>query len=69
MTLILAKGPAQFFRNVPLPLRPIIQSLVRRKVRKTQHLHGFGSHTTAEQDELAIADINALAVLLGMRLI
>jgi glutathione S-transferase len=60
-----AKGPAQFFKNVPLPLRPIVQSLVRRKVRKTLDLHGFGRHTRTEQDELAIADINALAVLLG----
>jgi glutathione S-transferase len=27
-----AKGPAQFFKAVPMPLRPIVQSLVRRKV-------------------------------------
>jgi hypothetical protein len=37
-----AKGPAQFFKNVPLPLRPIVERLVLRKLRKTLHLQGFG---------------------------
>ena len=48
-----------------MPLRPIVQSLVRRKVVKTLKLQGFGRHTPAEQNDLAIADINALASLLG----
>jgi glutathione S-transferase len=60
-----AKGSSQFFKTVPMPLRPIIQSLVRRKVAKTLKLQGFGRHTPAEQDELAIADLNALATLIG----
>jgi glutathione S-transferase len=60
-----AKGPAQFFRSVPAPARPIVQALVRRKVRKTLNLQGFGRHTPAEQDRLAIADIDALAAILG----
>ena len=29
------------------------------------NLQGFGRHTPGEQDELAIADINALATLIG----
>ena len=60
-----AKGPAQFFKTVAMPLRPIVQSLVARKVAKTLKLQGFGRHTRAERDALAIADINALASLLG----
>jgi glutathione S-transferase len=60
-----AKGPAQFFKAVPMPLRPIIQGLVRRKIAKTLKLQGFGRHSQAEQNDLAIADINALAALLG----
>jgi glutathione S-transferase len=60
-----ADGPAQFFKAVPMPLRPIIQSLVRRKVAKTLKLQGFGRHTRAERDTLAIADLDALASLLG----
>jgi len=60
-----AKGPAQFFKAVPMPLRPIVQSLIRRRVKKTLTLQGFGRHTGAERDAFAIADINALASLLG----
>ena len=60
-----AKGPAQFFKAVPMPLRPVVQSLVRRKVKKMLKLQGFGRHTPAEQDELGIADIDALASLIG----
>ncbi|MGH6794133.1 MAG: Tom37 metaxin N-terminal-like domain-containing protein, partial [Methylocella sp.] len=50
-----AKGPAQFFKAVPTPLRPVVQGLIRRKVEKTLKLQGFGRHTPVEQDELAIA--------------
>ena len=60
-----AKGPAQFFKAMPMPLRPVVQSLVRRKVKKMLKLQGFGRHTPAEQDELGIADIDALASLIG----
>jgi hypothetical protein len=60
-----AKGAAQFFKTVPMPLRPIVQSLVRRKVKKALNLQGFGRHTPAERDALAMADINALAALIG----
>lgn len=60
-----AKGPAQFFQALPLPLRLIVAPLIRRKIKKALQLQGFGRHTAAEQDELAIADINALATLLG----
>jgi glutathione S-transferase len=60
-----AKGPAQFFKAVPMPFRPIVQGLIRRKVEKTLKLQGFGRHTRAERDALAIADLDALASLLG----
>jgi glutathione S-transferase len=60
-----AKGPAQFFKGVPMPLRPIIQRLVARKVKKILNFQGFERHTPVERDALAIADINALAALIG----
>jgi glutathione S-transferase len=60
-----AKGPAQFFKTVPMPFRPIVRTLIRRKVAKILNLQGFGRHTPDDQDELAIADINALATLIG----
>jgi glutathione S-transferase len=60
-----AKGPAEFFKAAPMLLRPIVPRLVRRKVAKTLKLQGFGRHAQGEQTELAIADINALATLIG----
>ena len=60
-----AKGPAQFFKSIPMPLRSIVQSMLRRKLKNTLKLQEFGRHTRAEQDALAIADIDALATLLN----
>jgi hypothetical protein len=54
-----AKGPAQFFKVVPMPFRPIVQSLVRRIIKNTLKLQGFWRHTPGEQAELTIADIKA----------
>jgi hypothetical protein len=33
-----AKGPAQFFKTVPMPFRPVVQSLVHRKIKKALKL-------------------------------
>ena len=48
-----------------MPFRPIVQGLIRRKVEKTLRIQGFWRHTRAERDGLVIADLNALASLLG----
>jgi glutathione S-transferase len=60
-----ARGPAEFFKILPLPLRLIVPGMVRRKVRETLKLQGFGRHTPAEQNQLAIADVDAIANFLG----
>lgn len=60
-----AKGPAQFFRAIPMPLRPAVKFTVRRKIRKTLELQGFGRHSRSEQAALAAANIDAVATLLG----
>ncbi len=60
-----AKGPAHFFDAAPGFIRPIVRSLVRRKVAKDLVAQGFGRHTPAEMARLAIRDIDALATLLG----
>jgi glutathione S-transferase len=60
-----AKGPAQFFKAVPALVRPVVQALVRRRVKKRLNSQGFGRHTSAEQDTLAIADVDALSAVLG----
>lgn len=60
-----AKGPAHFFDAVPAPLRPLIHSIIRRKVRKNLVAQGLGRHSKAEIAELGIRDIDALATILG----
>ncbi len=58
-------GPREFFNMAPAPIRPFIKAMVRRQVRKTLHAQGLGRHTDAERNRLGIADVNAVATLLG----
>jgi hypothetical protein len=60
-----ARGPAKFFERIPLPLRPAVQGMVRRRVKKSLQLQGIGRHSPAERDKLAICDIEALSALIG----
>lgn len=60
-------GPAQFFKSLPALLRPFIVGMVRRSVKKNLHAQGFGRHSRAEIERLAIADIDAIADFLGDR--
>jgi glutathione S-transferase len=48
-----------------MPLRLIVQTMIRRRVKKRLQAQGFGRHTRDEQDRLAVADIEALATILG----
>jgi glutathione S-transferase len=59
------KGPAQFFSDIPSPLRPLVTRIVRGKVRKTQHLQGLGRHSADERLELASGDLLAVETTLG----
>ena len=61
-------GPALFFRSVPGLVRPLVIRMVHRKFRRTLDGQGFGRHTRAEIERLAIADIDALAAFLGDKL-
>jgi glutathione S-transferase len=61
------KGPVNFFRKVPAPLRPIVVAMVRRQLRKTLHGQGMGRHTTAEIVALATRSIDAMADYLGSK--
>lgn len=60
-----AKGPAHFFDAAPLPIRPIMRGLVRRRILRNFKAQGIGRHTPAEIALLANRDTDALAVLLG----
>src|SRR5262249_57108985 len=39
-----ASAPRNFFRPVPAPLRPLVVTVVRRKVRNYASAHGMGRH-------------------------
>jgi len=59
------RGPRNFFASVPAPLRPLVVALARRQFRRNLWGHGMGRHTTAEMEELAARDIDAIADVLA----
>lgn len=62
-----ARGPAQFFKPVPAPLRPLICALVRRKVRRNVDGHGIGRHSPSERLQLSARALDAMVAILGER--
>jgi glutathione S-transferase len=60
-----ARGPAAFFKRAPAPIRPVVKTLVLRKLRKTAVSHGMGRHSKADIEELARRDLDAIAGVLG----
>jgi glutathione S-transferase len=60
-------GPAQFFQEVPLPLRGFIRSMIRSRVLKMLKAQGMARHTDAERMQLAKGDIDAVVTLLGRK--
>ncbi|MNS91150.1 hypothetical protein D3C72_1252280 [compost metagenome] len=59
------KGPAQFFRGVPAPVRGLAERLVRYKVRKTLWGQGLGRHSEEELVALATKGVTSIADILG----
>lgn len=62
-----ARGPANFFKAVPSPLRPLVCALIRRKVRRNLDGHGIGRHSQAEKMVLAARGLDAIVAILGER--
>ena len=62
---IFNKGTARFFDVAPAPFRPIVRSLIRRKVLKALWSQGISRHSQSEILELARTDLRALSVFLG----
>lgn len=54
-----------FFGVMPWPLRAIVPRLARRGIRNELHGHGMGRHAPAQIEALGVADVDALAALLG----
>lgn len=59
------KGPAQFFKTIPAPIRPLVTRMVRKQVRKHLHGQGLGRHNADEVLALAKRAIDSLAAVLG----
>jgi glutathione S-transferase len=58
-------GPREFFRRVPLPIRPFVTAVIRRKVKNALHAQGLGRHSPEEIVALAGRSIDAIAEFLG----
>jgi glutathione S-transferase len=59
------KGPIQFFKEVPAPIRPLIARMVRKKAGKTHQAQGLGRHNDEERFELAKGNLVAVEAILG----
>jgi glutathione S-transferase len=62
-----AAGPAQFFRGLPAVLRPVVQGLIRGKLRRALTAQGTARHTPEEQGRLAERDLQAIRAVVGTR--
>jgi glutathione S-transferase len=61
------RGPARFFKAVPVPIRPVVKWAVRRKIRRTLHAQGTGRYTQAERALLAGRAFESISAILGER--
>jgi glutathione S-transferase len=59
------KGPKGFFRRAPAFVRPIVERMVRRRVRQTLYAHGIGRHSDADMHAMAERGFTAVAQVLG----
>jgi glutathione S-transferase len=60
-----ARGPKGFFKRAPAIIRPLIERIVRGKVRRNLHGHGIGRHSEAEMTAMSNRAFEALSQLLG----
>lgn len=59
------RGPANFFKVIPWPLRPIIIKSILKRIRRDLHGHGMGRYTLAEQQLLIIKNLDSLSAILA----
>lgn len=58
-------GPRHFFAKIPLPVRGLVTTLVRRQVRRDLWGQGLGRHDAAEISRITQRGIDACAAILG----
>jgi glutathione S-transferase len=59
------KGPINFFKGVPAPVRPVVVSMIRRRLRKTLHGQGIARHSPEEITAIGKRSVDAMADYLG----
>lgn len=59
------RGPAQFFKVVPTPLRGMVKALVKRRVRQMLWSQGLGRHRVEDMTEIAVKGVTSVADILG----
>lgn len=59
------RGPAQFFRRVPAPMRGLVEHLARSKVRQMLWNQGAGRYSDDELTALASHGVGAIADILA----
>jgi glutathione S-transferase len=60
-----ARGPKAFFKRAPALIRPLVERMVLKKIRRNLHGHGIGRHTETETTAMAARSIESLAQILG----
>jgi glutathione S-transferase len=59
------RGPARFFDAAPAPVRPLIKTMVRRRIRSNLHAQGIGRYTAQERAMLADRAFASLSGIMG----
>lgn len=62
-----AKGPKNFFRQIPALVRPLMVAFIRRRLKRTLYGQGLGRHTRTEIVALGTRSIAAIADFLGSK--
>jgi len=60
-----ARGPAQFFKRVPAPVRGLVMGLVKRRVRQMLWAQGLGRHSDEDATAIAIHGVTSIVNILG----
>ena len=58
------RGPKAFFKRAPAIIRPLVEKMVRRSIRRNLHGHGIGRHSEAETTAMAVRAVDSLSGIL-----
>jgi glutathione S-transferase len=59
------RGPAKYFIAVPVPVRPFVKWLIRRRISQALHGQGAGRYSESEREILAVRVFASLSAILG----